>query len=203
MENKNQALSKIAQTGLVAALCFVAFTYLKIPIPMPGGGATALHIGNAICVLGALLLGGVYGGLAGAIGMTIADLIDPMYITYAPKTMILKFCIGLIVGLIAHKYAKINESNDKKYIFKWSVIASIGGLAFNVIMDPVVGYFYKKVLLGVPSDVADIMAKWSAGATFVNAIVSIVLVAVVYNAIRPIFIKTGLLHLGQKAKAVS
>ena len=29
-------------------------------------------------MLGALLLGGWYGGLAGSIGMTIADLMDPV-----------------------------------------------------------------------------------------------------------------------------
>ena len=39
-------------------------------------------------MLGALLLGGWYGGLAGSIGMTIADLMDPVYITGAPKTFI-------------------------------------------------------------------------------------------------------------------
>ena len=61
---------------------------------------------------------GGYGGLAGAIGMTIADLLDPVYILVAPKTFVLKLCIGLITGLIAHKIAKISESNDKKYIFK-------------------------------------------------------------------------------------
>ena len=65
----------------MAALCFVAFTYIKIPIPVPGGDTVALHIGNAFCVLAALLLGGVYGGLAGSLGMTIADLIDPTYVT--------------------------------------------------------------------------------------------------------------------------
>ncbi|MFR1943870.1 MAG: ECF transporter S component [Faecalimonas umbilicata] len=86
MKTKNQTVMKLAQTALLAALCFVSFTFLQIKIPMPGGDATSLHIGNAFCVLGALLLGGWYGGLAGAIGMTIADLMDPIYITGAPKT---------------------------------------------------------------------------------------------------------------------
>jgi len=71
-------------------------------------------MGNAFCVLAALLLGGWYRGLAGAIGMTISDLLDPVYILGAPKTFILKLCIVLIVGLVAHKYAKIDQSNDKK-----------------------------------------------------------------------------------------
>ena len=109
MEKRKQTVVKLAQTALLAALCFVSFTFLQIKIPMPGGDATSLHIGNAFCVLGALLLGGWYGGLAGAIGMTIADVLDPIYIVGAPKTFVLKLCIGLIVGLVAHRIGKINE----------------------------------------------------------------------------------------------
>ena len=96
MNRKNEKVYKVVITGLMAALCYVAFTFLKIPIPTFGGDMTALHIGNAFCVLAALLLGGWYGGLAGSLGMTIADILDPVYITSAPKTFILKLCIGLI-----------------------------------------------------------------------------------------------------------
>ena len=160
---------------------------------MPGGDATSLHIGNAFCVLGALLLGGWYGGLAGAIGMTIADLMDPIYITGAPKTFFLKLCIGLIVGLVAHHIAKINDSTYKKYVFKWSLIASIAGLSFNVIADPIVGYFYKQYILGQPQKMAEVLAKWSAATTFVNAVVSVILVVFIYNAVRPILLRSGLL----------
>lgn len=191
--NKQIRFKKIVQTALLAALCFVSFTYLQIKIPVPGGDATSLHIGNTFAVLAALLLGGWYGGLAGAIGMTIADLFDPVYIIVAPKTFVLKFCIGLIVGLVAHNYAKIGESNDKKYIFKWSLISSICGLGFNVVADPVVGFFYKQYILGQPQDAAAILAKLSAAATFVNAIVSVILVVIIYNTIRPILKKSGLL----------
>ena len=75
---EHKQLMKIAFTGLMAALSYVVFTFLQIRIPLPGGDATSIHLGNAICVLGALLLGGLYGGLGGAIGMTIGDLLDPV-----------------------------------------------------------------------------------------------------------------------------
>ena len=162
MNTQNSTITKLAETALMAALCYVSFTFLQIKIPVPGGDATSIHIGNAFCVLAALLIGGVYGGLSGAIGMGIADLMDPVYITGAPKTFVLKFCIGLITGLVAHKIAKINESTDKKYVFKWSVIASVAGLAFNVVADPIVGYFYKQYILGQPQELAQALAKMSA-----------------------------------------
>ena len=193
----NSTVMKIAQTALFAALCYVIFTYLQIKIPMPGGDATSIHLGNAFCVLAALLLGGWYGGLAGAIGMGIADVMDPIYITGAPKTFILKLCIGLITGLVAHKIAKINESTDKKYIFKWSLLASVAGLAFNVIADPIVGYFYKQYILGQPQQMAEVLAKWSAAATFVNAVLSTIVVVIIYNALRPALAKSGMLEVGK------
>ncbi|OOM78155.1 hypothetical protein CLPUN_20140 [Clostridium puniceum] len=193
MENNNSKILKLVQTGLLSALCFVAFTFLSIKIPVSGGDAVSLHIGNAFCVLAALLLGGWYGGLSGAIGMTISDLIDPTYAIGAPKTFVLKLCIGLVTGLVAHKFAKIDESNDKKYIAKWSIVASICGLGFNVILDPIVGYFYKQYILGQPQQIAAILAKMSLFATSINAVVSVVLVNFIYNAIRPVLTKTGLL----------
>ena len=84
MNTQNSTITKLAETALMAALCYVSFTFLQIKIPVPGGDATSIHIGNAFCVLAALLIGGVYGGLSGAIGMGIADLMDPVYITGAP-----------------------------------------------------------------------------------------------------------------------
>ena len=197
----NSTVMKIAQTALFAALCYVIFTYLQIKIPMPGGDATSIHLGNAFCVLAALLLGGWYGGLAGAIGMGIADVMDPIYITGAPKTFILKLCIGLITGLVAHKIAKINESTDKKYIFKWSLLASVAGLAFNVIADPIVGYFYKQYILGQPQQMAEVLAKWSAAATFVNAVLSTIVVVIIYNVLRPALAKSGMLEVGKTKEA--
>ena len=194
MEKRNQTIIKLAQTALLAALCYVSFTYLQIKIPMPGGDATSIHIGNAFCVLAALLLGGFYGGLAGAIGMGIADVMDPIYITGAPKTFLLKLCIGLIVGLVAHRIARINESSDKKYVWKWSLIATIAGLGFNVIADPLAGYFYKMYILGQPQQMAEVLAKWSAGSHVCQR-------GALYRAgyepcttaLRPVLLRSGLL----------
>ena len=101
----NERTHKLVLTGLMAALCYVAFTFLKIPVPTPGGGMVALHIGNAFCVLAALILGGWYGGIAGSLGMTIADLIDPVYVTSAPRWTFLASAAGLGFNVIADPVA--------------------------------------------------------------------------------------------------
>ena len=187
---RNEKVYKITLTALMAALSYVVFTFLQFKITLPGGDATSIHLGNAVCVLGALLLGGVYGGIGGAIGMTIGDLLDPIYIVYAPKTFILKFFIGLITGLVAHKLGKISESTDTKHVTKWTIIAAISGLLFNVIFDPLVGYFYKLLILGKPA--AELTLAWNITATSINAVSSVIVATIVYLALRPALIKANL-----------
>lgn len=195
---KNQTTQKIALTGLMAALSYVVFTFLQIKIPLPGGDATSIHLGNAVCVLGALLLGGFYGGLGGAIGMTIGDLLDPVYIAYAPKTFILKLCIGLITGLIAHKIGRITVEKDEKKVLLWTILAAVGGLLFNVIFDPLAGYFYKLVIIGKPA--AELTLAWNVASTSINAVTSTIVSVLIYMALRPALKKAGLFFILSRDK---
>ena len=190
----------LAQAALLAALCFVGAGYLKIDIPV-GTEKTMFHLGNVFCVLAALLIGGKWGGLAGAVGMTLSDLMTG-YITSAPKTFLLKFCIGLIVGLVAHKIFKITkEGFDAKKLPLAVVVSCVAGMGFNVVADPIVGYFYKTYLLGVPQDLAKALAKINSITTLVNAIIAVVVASVLYLALRPALRKAGLFHqIGNKNK---
>ena len=181
---------KLVMTGVFAALSYVVFTFLQIKITLPGGDATSIHLGNAVCVLGALLLGGFYGGLGGAIGMTIGDLLDPYYIIYAPKTFLLKLCIGLITGLIAHKLGHISTEQDTSKVLRWTIAAAVGGLLFNVTFDPLVGYFYKRMILGKPA--ADVTLAWNIASTSINAVTSTIVAVAVYMALRPALKKSDL-----------
>ena len=187
---RSDQVYKIALTGLMAALSYVVFTFLQIKIQLPGGDATSIHLGNAVCVLGALLLGGVYGGLGGAIGMAIGDLFDPVYITYVPKTLILRLCIGLITGLIAHKLGRITKSDDNAHVLKWTILAAVGGLLFNVIFDPLVGYYYKLLILGKPA--AELTLAWNVASTSINAVTSTIASVAIYMALRPALKKSGM-----------
>ena len=197
---KHENIYKLTLTALMAALSYVVFTFLQFKIMLPGGDATSIHLGNAVCVLGALLLGGFYGGLGGAIGMTIGDLLDPVYIVYAPKTFILKLCIGLITGLIAHKIGKITVEKDTKKVLIWTILAAVGGLLFNVIFDPLAGYFYKLLILGKPA--AELTLAWNVAATSINAVTSTIVSVIIYMALRPALKKAGLFFILSKEKEV-
>lgn len=189
-ESHSDRVKTMTQAALLAALCYIGFQYLKIPIPV-GTEKTALHIGNTFCVLAALLLGGLWGGLAGSIGMTIADLTSD-YVTSAPKTLILKLCIGLIVGFVAHKIFHISKEHNKNKILRIAIISSVCGMAFNVIADPMVGYLYKRYVLNIPADVASIWAKVGASTTFINAIAAVIVAVILYVALRPALISSNL-----------
>lgn len=174
----------LTMAAMFAALCYIGFTFFKIDIPV-GTEKTAFHLGNVFCVLAALFLGGFWGGMSGAVGMTIADL-TTAYVTSAPKTFVLKLCIGLITGLVAHKVFKISQENhSKRYTTVSTILSCAAGMAFNVVADPLVGYFYKMYIMGVPQEAATIWAKMGAATTLVNAIIAVIAASILYAALRP------------------
>ena len=185
----------LAMAALFAALCYIGFTFCKIDIPV-GAEKTAFHLGNVFCVLAALFLGGLWGGMAGAVGMTIADL-TTAYVTSAPKTFLLKLCIGLITGLVAHKVFKLSRDTEKRKVplSVATVLSCAAGMAFNMVADPLVGYFYKMYVLGVPQQAANIWAKIGAVTTSVNAVVAVIAATVLYLALRPALKRSRLMPM--------
>lgn len=169
----------------MAALCYVSFTFLQIKIPTPAG-YTSFHLGNVFCVVAAILIDGVSGGLAGAIGMSIADILDPAYVITAPKTFIIKFFIGFVTGSFAHNVFKIDEKeNCNKEIF----LSILIGMAFNVLAEPLFSYFYYDLLLGNVEKAASYLtaAKWIT--TSVNAVATVIVGSVIAITIRKRIIK--------------
>ena len=192
MKTKRFDTKVLAQAALCAALCYVGATFIKIDIPV-GTEKTMFHLGNTFCVLAALLVGGVWGGLSGAIGMTISDL-TTSYVSSAPKTFVLKLCIGLIVGFVAHKLFKLSKEHSAKYVTVATIVSSSSGMLFNIFADPIVGYFYKTYLLGVPQDLSKALAKIGAVTTSVNAVIAVIVASLVYFALRPVLKRSNMLR---------
>jgi len=186
----SEQVKRMAQAALFAALSYIMFTYFKIDINLPGG-STAFHLGNTFVVLAALLLGGSLGGMAGALGLTLADL-TTIYVTSAPKTFFLKLCIGLITGFVAHNCFHITKITDKTKRAVATTVSVGAGLLFNVVADPLVGYFYKMYLFGIPQDASKALAKIATLTTAVNAALSLLCAVLLYLALRPVLIKAGL-----------
>ena len=74
----------------------------------------------------------------------------------------------------------------------------MGGLLFNVIFDPLVGYFYKLLVLGKPA--AELTLAWNVAATSINAVTSTIVSVIIYMALRPALKKAGLFFTLSKEK---
>lgn len=187
----NTRILKVVVIGLMAALCYISFMFLQIKIPTPGG-FTSFHLGNTFCVLASLLLGGIPGGVAGAIGMGIGDLLDPSYVIVAPKTIILKLGIGIITGFVAHRLFHIQHQQGKT-LWKAVFLSTLAGMLFNVIGEPIFSYFYTAFILGAPDNAAKALASWNAITTSINAIIAVILSTILYMVISPRLQHSGLL----------
>jgi len=121
MSKEKKILIKIILTALFSALCFIG---VLIRIPLPTGAF--VHLGNMICILAALLIGGIYGGIAGSLGMGLFDLTHGYLGAGLLRTFILKFLMGLIAGLIFKLILKKKLSVKKLTI----IFVSIIGLLF-------------------------------------------------------------------------
>ena len=190
VSSKDEQIRKLVFAGIFAAVTYVVFTFLSIPIPTIAGDKVTVHLGNAFCVIGALILGSAYGGAGGALGLTIADLMDPVYIVQAPITFVIKFLMGVLVGVIAHKMGHITTEKDPVKVFRWTVAAVVAGLLFNAVFDPTIRYFYKILILGKPA--AEVSFAINLGVTAINSVVSAFVATGLYLALRTPLKKTGL-----------
>lgn len=178
------SVREITTIGVMAALSLVAYLFFRIPFY----GGSSFHLGNTFTALTALLLDGVSGGLAGAIGLALADILagDP---GYAVTTFILKFLIGITCGVVAHRVFRLKSQKpgDKKgaYLVKVTVSAA-SGLLLNVFTDPFLGYFRNVYIFGHEYTVAQALSKIAGGVTFVNSVVSTVCAVILYLALRPV-----------------
>ena len=118
---KKFTIYQLAFTALMAALVFVS-TQFNIKIPLGMGVTSMISFGNIFCILSALLLGPIYGGLAAGIGSFFFDLLDPVFITSAPFTLVFKFIMAFVCGKIAYSGGHTADSHKR------NLIASIAGL---------------------------------------------------------------------------
>ena len=141
----NSNLKKIVITALFAALACVATMSVRIPTPGTNG---YIHPGDAIVILSGVILGPVYGLVAGGIGSAMADLLGG-YFVYVPITFAIKGLIAVIAGLI---YKKMGKSSKSRY-----AAVVLGGITDIVLVAG--GYFVCEYFLYGASAAASIPAN--------------------------------------------
>ena len=141
----NSNLKKIVITALFAALACVATMSVRIPTPGTNG---YIHPGDAIVILSGVILGPVYGLVAGGIGSAMADLLGG-YFVYVPITFAIKGLIAVLAGLI---YKKLGKSSKSRY-----AAVVLGGITDIVLVAG--GYFVCEYFLYGASAAASIPAN--------------------------------------------
>lgn len=127
--------------ALMVALTFVVTWFINIPAAFILGAGGNINLGDTIIFVAAAVLGPVGGALAGGLGSMIADLASG-YAIYAPFTLIVKGCEGLLCGFIC------------RYAFKniRPLVRRIIAMALAVALL-VVGYFFAELAVGAISGV--------------------------------------------------
>ena len=123
----NNNLKKLILAALFAALSCVATMSIRIPTPGTGG---YIHPGDAIVILSGIILGPVWGFLAGGIGSALSDLIGGYFI-YVPITFGIK---RPVAPAARPPYQKVGKNQKSRYI---AVI--LGGVADIILVAG--GYF--------------------------------------------------------------
>jgi uncharacterized membrane protein len=97
---QNRSISvQVALSAIMAALVCAATMLIQIPNPPTKG---YINIGDAMIFVSALSFGVFVGGVAGAVGSSLSDILSG-YAFYAPFTFVIKGAEGLLAASIANR----------------------------------------------------------------------------------------------------
>ena len=88
-------------TAMLASMVCVSTICIQIASPMGG----YIHLGDALVLMSAFLLGPAYGAAAAGLGSALADVLTG-YIHFAPGTLIIKGCVALAAALLLSRMKK-------------------------------------------------------------------------------------------------
>ena len=94
---------------------------------------------------------------------------------------------------IRRKIFRIEKETDLKTQARIALISAIASLGCNTVLDPLVGYFYKVYLFGIPLNLAAELAKISSATTLANAVCSVLFVFILWPALYAALSRSGML----------
>ncbi len=146
----NKQIKKLVISALFAALSCIMTMVIQIPAP-----TGYVNLGDCAVLLGAWVLGPVWGGAAAGLGTMLADILNG-WAAYAPATFVIKFTMAAVAALILRAMRK------RRGMF-------LGAVAAELLMAG--GYFlYESLVLGVgPAALASVPANLVQGAVGVAA----------------------------------
>ncbi len=172
-KSSKMTLIEMVETALYAALIFLGVAFFRIPT----GGTQFVHFGNALVVVGVLVLGSTRGAIAAGIGLFLFD-VTHGYASAAPITVLESVLVCVVLYFV---FEKAMKKNDKAFnIVLVALIAAITKIILNFIKYT----FYKGMFLqGLVFEAAAINALTKITGTFGSALLTFIAVPLLY----PIF----------------
>jgi len=170
----------ITFVGMMAAVVFVS-NFFSVPM-----GASRVHIANAVCLLSGMLFGGVYGGLAAAIGSGLFDIVGGWGMTEAVITFFNKALMTLVCGLVVYRAASLQGKKARLFVG-----ALLGALLYIALY---LGKSYVQLafVTQVPADTIPAMMLQKLLASSINGLFAVIAAPLLYSALKPALEKTGM-----------
>lgn len=170
----------ITFVGMMAAVVFVA-NFFSIST-----GASRVHIANAICLLSGMLFGGVYGGLAAAIGSALFDIVGGWGMTEAVITFINKGLMALVCGLIVHRAAGLQGRKSRLFI------GAAAGAVLYIALYLFKSYIQMAYVTQVPAATILPLLLKKLAASSINGAFAVIVAPLLYGSLRPAMEKAGM-----------
>lgn len=178
MERKQIIPTKrIVLAALMSALTIVG-SAIRITMPIDIAGTTSFHLGNILCALSGILLGPWLGGLSAGLGSFLYDMTNPLYVSEAWITFLMKGAYGLFPGLVMLMW-----KNNWGYI-KAGLAAASGAVVYAVAYLAKTYYWSGIFKQGLAPEAAMLTVFSKIPATLFNAAVAIIFAPMLAVAIR-------------------
>ena len=158
----DKMLGKLIFSALFAALSCGATMALRFPTPIGG----YIHAGDAVVLLGAFILGPVWGAFAAGLGSFLADLLSG-YALYAPASFVVKALVALVAGAILKSEMFKNKTVLAVFAGALAELVMVGGYLFY---DGVVLKYGLAALGDIPSNLIQAVFGVIAGAALYKAL---------------------------------
>lgn len=124
-KNRRNDTYMLVITAMFTALVFVATWLINIRLPIMGNGGL-IHLGNVPLFVAAMMFGKRTGAIAGALGMSLFDLMSG-WTAWAPFTFLIVGFMGYTVGLIVEKKPFSNMFANNLLAVILAVIIKVAG----------------------------------------------------------------------------
>ncbi|MBR7927273.1 ECF transporter S component [Aerococcaceae bacterium zg-ZUI334] len=169
---------KLVEMAMYAAMIVLAIQFIRIPMPSAISNSM-IHPGNALVAISGLLMGCKRGLIASSLGLFIFDVLNGYGVPGAIETVLQSVVIILLIELV---YKMMRHQDSRMNVILIGVWAALLKIVLRYLI-----FFTKQLMIGTTFKAALATALTGMPATFFTAFVTIVLVPVLYFALKPIF----------------